>query len=1758
MAEFILDYYKNENNYSDGTQIEDDILNIVMNKAHMGPDHQHSVSWPILYHLSPLRENILNWYPFKKNCSILEVGSGCGAITGLLCRRASSVVSVELTEKRARINYERHKEYNNLSIYVGNLDNMQFQDKFDYVIINGVLEYAGEFISSENPYKQFLTTATSSLKNNGILLLTIENRLGLKYFSGAKEDHLGQLFIGLDDYKGNNKIRTFSKQEISNLIEDCDLAVSQFFYPYPDYKLPEVIFTEEGYSRIPISYDNHSFDTDRYLFFDEIRMQKVLTNEKISSVFANSFLIEAGKIGKMGQQAKDIIYVKLNSNRDDNYKICTIILKQGHTYKVMKRALEASAIGHLKRMYDFYLQNKTKKDCLLPAEWIKNDLIFEYLEYETVENILLKLESEKKQEEFLQILERFYHLLSDSGKPEINAYTESFNTYFGPEKCKEDLEFTFFNNVDVLFDNVFLDGTQFIISDYEWTTDCMLPIQFIFWRSVNQLYKRYSYLNDFILYGNIYQYFNITDEKLRSFYSWEKHFSLNYVKMMNLEKYQKRLIKPDNMEEIFDEKSFISNVYIDSGSGFNDTEKFSHLYSVKETGINLEFDLSSFENIKAIRFDPIEGRLCKCSIQKATLNEVNCDFLAYNKFPFVHAMNEDIFLTVDPIYIMGKKYIPNGALILKIHFSIQLIKESEIFDHITEGIESELAELYSSKQKNQNLLSLIESLKAEYGNALNEKEEIIRIIKKEHDEIIDKLRAEHNEIIDKLKAEHDEIIDKLKAEHDEIIHQLESDYEQLSKERDQLVNEKQFLYFQNDALSEENRNLLAERDSVALEKEYILSSFCWKITKPVRFTLDIGKKGLKRLIYTIREMRKLIRKTIQNIKSYGLRKTVKKIFIKSGECLSNVKEQGIIAEKVQTSDIWNTIEGWIDDTPHKFIDIFHVPMGWHTPLFQRFQHLSLQAGEAGGISFYGAHPLVDKNIDICEFVTPRLCVLNLDNYEVKQRLFEILDRKPGLKFIRLQSIDLATTIDELESFLAKGYEIVYEYIDEITPQIVGNIPQFVLDRHEYVLKNERITVIPTSDKLYEQASRYRSSNMEMINNGVSYEHWDVDKNLAECPDDIKDIVNLGKIIIGYHGALAQWIDYELLKWIAEDKRFVILLIGFEHDDYLRGSGVLDRENVYFIGSRPYNDLARYAAFYDIAILPFIKNEITKSVSPVKIFEYMALAKPIVTYSLPECTKYRSCICADTREEFIAAIEKALYLRTDKKYCSILKKEALDNTWQSVMNRTVALVEKNRSRFIQSQPDSQKRAEPVGNKADFQVPCEQTNDDGKKIHYRLLKRLYYSIPFLSKRTKEEFILKIKRRFFPSMLQEEKEGTASQPGNSVQGPVDSSGRQSNYINQILSIPDKSSEYVPLTNEPHDRHENDCKVIAYYLTQFHPDRHNEKWWGKGVTEWSNVCRAVPQYVGHYQPRLPGELGFYDLRIRDNMVRQIELAKMHGVYGFSFYYYWFNGERLLEKPLEAFLTDKSLDFPFSLCWANENWTKRFDGTNFDILMEQPKSLESYKTVIKDIVRFLRDDRYITIKGKKVITVYRPDLMPDPAVVLEYWRDYCRRQSVGDLYIMAVKVNMVDLDLLSLGYDAITEFHPGTLYTNCKNITNEIEYIQPQFGGEVFDYKDIVENQKYFRYDLPKLYRAVMPMWDNTARRNNKGMIFHGSTPALYKKWLIDLINAGKTRTDIEDNIIFVNAWNEWGEGTYLEPDRRYGYAYLQATKEAVEETRN
>jgi glycosyltransferase involved in cell wall biosynthesis/2-polyprenyl-3-methyl-5-hydroxy-6-metoxy-1,4-benzoquinol methylase len=361
-----------------------------------------------------------------------------------------------------------------------------------------------------------------------------------------------------------------------------------------------------------------------------------------------------------------------------------------------------------------------------------------------------------------------------------------------------------------------------------------------------------------------------------------------------------------------------------------------------------------------------------------------------------------------------------------------------------------------------------------------------------------------------------------------------------------------------------------------------------------------------------------------------------------------------------------------------------------------------------------------------------------------------------------------------------------------------------------------------------------------------------------------------------------------------------------------------------------------------------------------------------------------------------------------------------------------------------------------------------------------------------------------------------------------------------------------YVPLLDAEPLEHKP-VKVICFYLPQFHPIPENNAWWGEGFTEWTNVQPAKPQFVGHYQPHVPGELGFYNLLDPAVQRRQVELAKLYGIEGFCFYFYWFGGKRLLEAPLENYLNDSSLDLPFCLCWANENWTRRWDGLDSEILMAQQHSAEDDLAFIKHVSRYMLDPRYIRIGGKPLLLVYRPSLLPATEETANRWRDWCRAHGIGEIYL-AYTQSFETANPGNYAFDAAIEFPPNN--SSPPNITDRVKPLSDDFGSTVYDWRVFVARSENYRQPDYTLFRSVCPSWDNTARLKNKGIVFLHNAPAFYQRWLENAIRDTQAhRSNPDERLVFVNAWNEWAEGAHLEPDARHGYAYLQATRNALEE---
>lgn len=364
---------------------------------------------------------------------------------------------------------------------------------------------------------------------------------------------------------------------------------------------------------------------------------------------------------------------------------------------------------------------------------------------------------------------------------------------------------------------------------------------------------------------------------------------------------------------------------------------------------------------------------------------------------------------------------------------------------------------------------------------------------------------------------------------------------------------------------------------------------------------------------------------------------------------------------------------------------------------------------------------------------------------------------------------------------------------------------------------------------------------------------------------------------------------------------------------------------------------------------------------------------------------------------------------------------------------------------------------------------------------------------------------------------------------------------------------------------------KTICFYLPQFHPIPENNEWWGAGFTEWVNVVQSRPRFKAHYQPHIPADLGFYDLRLEETRIQQSDLARQYGISGFCYYHYWFNGKLLLEKPFNYVLASGKPDFPFCLCWANENWTRAWDGREQHVLISQKYDAQDNHAHILWLLNAFKDNRYIKINNRPVFLIYRIDQIKDITQLIANWRKMTQDSGFPDIYLCAVKNNFTELSdqqILSLGFDAIIDFQPnkndypephklsGKLYKKIRKLVPD--WIFNRFKNSlpasyILNYNAIVE--KLTKNAWPQNYikiPCVFPSWDNSSRKK-MATVIQNENPEIYKRWLSYAIKCVQNYPQ-QEQLIFINAWNEWAEGCHLEPDKKTGHGFLMATKSALQ----
>ena len=489
------EYYSGTDDYSDGA-IELELLDYVKSDKSIMEILKNDNRWPILYHLSPVRKNILEWYPFDKNEEALEIGSGCGAVTGALCEKLKSVTCIELSKTRSLINANRNKEYDNLEIMVGNFNDIKIEKKYKYITLIGVLEYSAYYTDTKNPFVDFLKRIKNYLKPDGKLLIAIENKYGLKYFAGACEDHTGRMYDGIEGYINSDaKVRTFSKNELENIIKEAGYDDVNFYYPFPDYKLPTQIYSPEFLPNgkdLVCSLD--CYDNNRVRVFDETVAFENIIDAGMFEFFSNSYFIEVG-------QKENKEFSKFTKERKEEFQIETGIYHSDNERYVVKRGLNEKSKPHVMKMFDIYEEYNSKGITNLNKceKYGDEGLRFEFLKGESLNNSLVNAVMKRDKSLCKKLINEYKNVvnnITDKLGTEEFDNNEQFASVFGDAKelvgteaCK-DIVF------DLIFENLIDNKGQYSVIDYEWCFDFAVPVEFIMFRAMWGFYSTHGRLMD--------------------------------------------------------------------------------------------------------------------------------------------------------------------------------------------------------------------------------------------------------------------------------------------------------------------------------------------------------------------------------------------------------------------------------------------------------------------------------------------------------------------------------------------------------------------------------------------------------------------------------------------------------------------------------------------------------------------------------------------------------------------------------------------------------------------------------------------------------------------------------------------------------------------------------------------------------------------------------------------------------------------------------------------------------------------------------------------------------------------------------------------------------------------------------------------------------------------------------------------------------------------------------------------------------------
>ena len=882
--------YLNENTdglYNDGDQVEQDILAYV--KQYPADEYwkvlQKDQRWPVFYHLTEMRENILNWYDFKPDCDILEIGGGMGALTGLLCRKAKTVTTVELTARRAQVIYARHADCDNLKILVGNFNNMEIDQRFDYITLIGVLEYAQSFTPGGDP-QVFLERVQSLLKPDGKLLIAIENRFGLKYWCGAYEDHTGKPYDGINGYPDTDTIRTYSRRELADLLDRSGLEKQRFFYPLPDYKLPQVMYSDEYLPKKEIAAKVRKYYlNDPILLADEGNTYSDIVQNGVFPFFANSFFVECGK---QSANMSTAAFASFTPDRARDYKVVTVICTDE---TVKKYAALPQGQQHIQNVFD--QQRLYVGDNLVPYKMVDGHLEMPYIDAPALADILCDCIKRNDRKQIKNWLDLFREQIRRSAEiAEING--------------KDILRHGF---VDMTFCNCFVKDDQLLFYDQEWINHGV-PVDYLVFRALLVLYWEHPDLEESISQSELRKMQKIDSDTANQYMDIESDFLKQVVPSYSnpfavMDRYVGRT-DLSALERIKEQSRMSTGTfYFDIGSGYSEENAVHYSFNPSQL-FRRRIEIPS--NTNRIRYDPIEGEFCVLR---------HLDVLSDSGLLAAQTINGEqenelyLFQTTDPQFeislthpvrwievsadILTFNGIVGLSMLQAFHAAkqdrIRFSEERDLLSGKLTGLESErsnlserLAAMETARNELAECLSRTEADRAELSERLTATE----TARNKLEECLSSTEADRAELSERLTAM-ETARDNLK----ECLVQTEVDRDNLSNSLEQTLRELA-------AQKEENGNALSQREVLQrqlAESQYaysvISNAACWKITKPVRCLLD----WLKRI-----SLFALMIKGLKYLKDNGWSNTRKKLKNWNKEKNRIMEINSAINESAETTD----------------------------------------------------------------------------------------------------------------------------------------------------------------------------------------------------------------------------------------------------------------------------------------------------------------------------------------------------------------------------------------------------------------------------------------------------------------------------------------------------------------------------------------------------------------------------------------------------------------------------------------------------------------------------------------------------------------------------------------------------------------------------------------------------------------------------------------------------------------------------------------